>query len=184
MKNKKAENPREDIIKFAEEAHWWVSKAFIVFIVLCVIQLLAALIGLIFGGFEFAGHVLELGGITIHLPAMSFEGISEGVRNVLSFGGIISITDDFGLFGILTLARTIVLLMLLHYAKEMFVQLKEKGTPFCDEVLDGLKYIGVMMFIIGGLSGLAALVLAGFAWLFYVIFQYGKKLQEESDTTL
>jgi len=93
----------------------------------------------------------------------------------------------------LNVALTVGLLVLTHgalmgallYFRALFKELKNGTSPFCDKMVGRILSLAfvVTVFAIINIS-LTNIIFLIFAWLMYYIFDYGRKLQSESDTTL
>ncbi|MCL2203835.1 MAG: hypothetical protein FWB88_07840 [Defluviitaleaceae bacterium] len=93
----------------------------------------------------------------------------------------------------LNVVLTIVLLILAQgflfgailYFKKLFKELKNGASPFSHKMVGRILTLTIFItvFAIFNITVTNVIFLV-FAWLMYYIFDYGRKLQEESDTTL
>jgi hypothetical protein len=78
----------------------------------------------------------------------------------------------------------ILTLIVIRLAKKVFMLLRENGSPFREDVIKSLKRLTIFLLILGGVSGVVTFLAAGIVGVFCLIFDYGRVLQNESDTTL
>ena len=86
--------------------------------------------------------------------------------------------------GISDLLSTVFTLVALRYAMRIFKLLRENGSPFRDDVVRALRKLAIVLLVVGGVTGMISFLAAGIAWVLCLIFDYGRILQNESDTTL
>ena len=84
----------------------------------------------------------------------------------------------------LNLVGVILTLIAIRFAKKVFMLLRENGSPFREDVVKSLKKLAIFLLILGGVSGVVTFLAAGIVGVFCLIFDYGRMLQNESDTTL
>jgi len=82
------------------------------------------------------------------------------------------------------LLQTIFTIVGLGFAKTVFKLLRENGTPFRDNVVMSLKKLAVALLCVGAVSGVIPFLAAGIVWVLCLVFNYGRTLQNDSDTTL
>ena len=72
------------------------------------------------------------------------------------------------------------------YLRHIFKELKIGVSPFAPAMVNRFLYVVIFITLNALISNpsLANIILAGFMWLMYYVFDHGRKLQEESDTTL
>jgi len=126
------------------------------------------------GGADMQAPVLfKLGDTRVILPVAWQSGAEYfGIKGLLPAGSI----EDF-----LGIIFTIVGL---RFAMRVFRLLKENGSPFRDDVIKSMKRLAIVLLVVGFVSGLISFIAAGIIWIFCLIFDYGRMLQNESDTTL
>ena len=126
-------------------------------------------------------QMLHIGQSSIFIPAATF--------GITLYGGSTFTPDPTSL----NIVMTIVLLLLANgalmgailYFRAMFKELKNGVSPFSDKMVWRIStlVIFITVFAIMNITITNIIVLA-FAWLMYYVFDHGRKLQNESDTTL
>lgn len=175
------EKQTEKIRRFSKVVYTLLQVAFIALIVVGALQAISMLwsfFGLRTEALTIAGNEAEypllfkLGGTKIYLPVAWTWGFD--------FLGTHSIAST-NLSGLLLTIFTIVGL---GFASAVFKLLKENASPFRDDVTGSLKKLAIALLFMGAVSGFVPLVAAGVVWVLCLIFDYGRILQNESDTTL
>jgi hypothetical protein len=110
-------------------------------------------------------NLIRLGAFNVTLPGIR---ISEGTLIV-------------GIYGVLYFAVTIAVLV---FAIRVFRSLRRYGTPFHHKIIQALKWLAAAMLVQGFLSSVTGFFAAIVVWLLRYVFEYGYRLQAESDTTL
>ena len=79
----------------------------------------------------------------------------------------------------------VIAIMVSAAAADVFRVLRKIGTPFNSEVTQRFKRLGIYclpLFLRN--DGFSTLLLIAFIWILYLIFEYGKGLQQDNDTFL
>ena len=124
-----------------------------------------------------APYLFKLGSVKVLMPVMWRSGFDfSEIQNWLpGFRFRVGFGDFLGL--VFTVVG-------LRYAKKVFVLLREGGSPFRDEIVRALKRQAVVLLIVGFASGFVAFLAAAVVWVLCLIFEHGRALQNEADTTL
>jgi hypothetical protein len=97
------------------------------------------------------------------------QALIPGTRNTVGIGDFLGV-----LFTIIALSFT----------KKVFRLLRDNGSPFREDIVKALKSLTIVLLVTGGVSGIIPFLAAGIVWVLCLIFDYGRALQNESDTTL
>ncbi|MDR1599345.1 MAG: hypothetical protein LBS11_05685 [Oscillospiraceae bacterium] len=175
------EKQTEKIKRFSKVVHILLKVAFIALIVVGALQAFSLLwsfldlnteVLAIAGGEAEYPLLFKFGETKVYLPMAWETGFDFlGVRSIASAS----------LSGLLL---TIFTIGGLGFAKVVFKLLKGNGSPFRDDVIGSLKKLSIALLLMGAVSGLVPFVAAGVVWVLCLIFEYGRILQNESDTTL
>ena len=180
------EKQTEKIRRFSKVVVILLNIAICLFIVVAVLTLAAWLSSKVVSNQEIVTlngvntevpYLLKLGNTKIFLPitwksGINFMGIGALIPGV---GFLIGIQDFLGVISII---------ITLRFAKNIFILLRENSSPFRDDVIKALKRLTIVLLITGGIMGIVPFLAAGIAWVLCLIFDYGRVLQSESDTTL
>ena len=180
------EKQTEKIMRFSKVIYVLLNIALIVFIVICVLEAVAWLwsvlklhTGLVtINGVEMEAPLLfRLGGTSVYMPVMWQSGFdfSNIKRLVPGFSFAVGFEDFLG---------TIFTIISLRFTKRVFKLLRENGSPFRDDVVRALKGLTIILLCTGCVSGAIPFLAAGIVWVLCLVFDYGRMLQNESDTTL
>ena len=122
-------------------------------------------------------YLFKLGETKVFLPVIwksgfdfsSLRALAPGLRFTVGIGDFLGI---------------IFTIIALRFAKSVFRLLREDGSPFREDIVQALKKLTIVLLVTGGVSGVIPFVAAGVVWVLCLIFEYGRILQNESDTTL
>ena len=81
------------------------------------------------------------------------------------------------------LAQTVFAIIALGFGARVFQALQTAATPFHTDVSARLKPFAVALLLVGVVGNSACLLAAGVTWVLYLIFNYGRALEEEKDQT-
>ena len=165
------EKQTEKIKKFSKVIYILLRIAFVVFIVIASLELLAWILTL-----AEVQPIFKLGSVEVHLPVLEFSD------NVAGFPFVKDILAQMGVLE--EIIRTIFVIVVVAIAMRLFGTLKDNGTPFRKDVVKHLKRLAITLLVLGGVTGVVGFLAAGIVWVLYLIFDYGCILQNESDTTL
>jgi len=177
----KMEKQAEKIMRFSKVIYVLLKIAFIVLIVAGSLQALSLLLSLLnlnteivtIAGVEMEAPLLfKLGETKLYLP-MAWESNFDimGTRSLFEIG-----FED--------LMLTVFTIIGLGFGKSVFSLLRENGSPFRDDVVKSLKKLAIALLCMGVVAGLTSFFAAGIVWVLCLIFDYGRSLQNERDTTL
>jgi hypothetical protein len=116
--------------------------------------------------------LFKLGNTKVYLPMMWIPGYD-----------VIGGHPAFQI-GVSDLLLTVFSLVGLMYGKRVFRLLRDNGTPFREDVVTALKKLAIALLVMGAAAGYGTFLAAGIVWVLCMIFDYGRALQYESDTTL
>ena len=114
--------------------------------------------------------LFKFGSITVVLPRFITDGIT--------------INGSTYNWGIVEVVRTAITIIIVGMAKGLFKKFRVDGSPFCADIVTGLKTLSITFLLAGVFTGLNSFIAAGVVWVLCMIFNYGCALQNESDTTL
>ena len=120
--------------------------------------------------------LFKLGAHRIFLPLIWKSGFD--------FTGFPPIRGFISSVGIGDFLSTILTLFAVRLTKRIFKLLRENGSPFRGDIVKSLRKLAIFLLLMGGVSGAVPFLAAGIVWVFLLIFDYGRMLQNESDTTL
>lgn len=176
------EKQTEKIKQFSKIVSAFLNIAFISLIVAAALELLAWL----WTASHWPTETTVIGGVTVEAPLLFQLGSTKvllpvawepGFRFWTAGGSAPAI--GFGEF-----LATVFTLVGLRFAKAVFKLLRENGSPFREDVVKALKRLAIALLCVGCVSGAIPFLSAGIVWVLCLIFDYGRKLQDESDTTL
>jgi len=176
------EAQKEKIMRFSRIIYILIKIAMIILIVAAA---LIAVSWLLIGA-GLPTETVTIGGVDLEAPVLFKLGEAHVVLPIAWQSGV----DSFGVRGLLPTAGIgdfigiIFTIVGLSFAKKVFGLLKENGSPFRDDVIKPMKKLAVVLLVVGIVSGYLPLIAAGIIWVFCLIFDYGRMLQHESDTTL
>jgi len=175
----------EKIKRFSRIICILLTIAYIALIVVAIMQLLAWILTtanlhtelVTIDGVEMEAPVLfKIGETNVVMPVVWESGYDiSGVPLLQGFASTIGISDFLA---------TVFSLIGIRFAKKVFVLLRENGSPFRKDVVKSLKKLAIVLLVVGFVSGVISFLAAGIVWVLYLIFDYGRMLQDESDTTL
>lgn len=181
------EKQREKITQFSKVIYVLLRISYIVFICVGALYICSWLISLAnmnteivtINGIEREVPILfKLGNTRVFLPVMWESGFDFQARFAPSVINSIS-APNFG-----DLLLVIFTVIGLGYAKVVFKLLRDNGSPFREDVVKALKKLAIALLLIGVVSGIIPFLAAGVVWVLCLIFDYGRLLQNESDSTL
>ncbi|MCL2564811.1 MAG: hypothetical protein FWE24_03245 [Defluviitaleaceae bacterium] len=95
------------------------------------------------------------------------------------------IVREFGFgFSLRTVLWAIPPIIALAFAKNVFKKLKKGHTPFTKEVVRGFNYFAIAFIVVAVNTNVITVVFASIVFAMSFIFDYGRSLQDESDTIL
>ena len=120
--------------------------------------------------------LFKIGGTSVRLPFIWKSGFD--------FTGIPILQGFFSTVGFADILAAIFALICVRFAKKVFKLLREDGSPFRENVVKSTRRLAIFLLLMGGVSGIVPFIAAGIVGVFCLIFDYGRMLQNESDTTL
>jgi len=175
------EKQTEKIKRFSKVTHILLKIAFIALIVVGAFQVYS----LLWSFLDLNTEVLTIAEVKAEYPLLFKLGETEvylpmAWETGFDFLGVRSVASA-NLSGLLLTVFTIIGL---GFAMVVFKVVKESGSPFRDDVIKSLKKLSIALILMGAVSGFVPFVAAGVVWVLCLIFEYGRILQNESDTTL
>ena len=188
-------NKLGDIKSFSKIAHYVLGVAIVVYTI-AIVNVIIAEIWLFLGTaveiitvgsirpFFFDLYRVQLGSAgTAFIPLFPFRltafSVANAPENISPFSSLV-----FVLF--LTVIGGLIALGVMLYLRFILRELKRGVSPFSPKMVDRFLLVTIFITVNALISNpsFATITLAGFMWLMYYIFDHGRKLQEESDTTL
>jgi len=166
------------------------SKVICVLLIIVTIVLIilaaAELLAWIWTAHNLGTEMVTINGVQMNMPLLFKVGNTRVFLPIAwgssyDFLGASGLIPAVGLNGFL---GTIFTLVGLRFVRKVFKLLRENGSPFRDDVVKSLKVLAIVLLVVGCFSGLVAFLAAGVVWVLCLIFDYGRSLQNESDTTL
>jgi len=172
----------EKIKRFSRVIYVLLRIATIVLIILAAAELVAW----IWSAYNFSTEMVTINGVNVNMPLLFKMGNTRVFLPIAwgssyDFLGASGLVPAVGLNGFLS---TIFTLVGLRFVRKVFKLLRENGSPFREDVVKTLKRLAIVLLVVGFVSGLIAFIAAGVVWALCLIFDYGRSLQNESDTTL
>ena len=135
------------------------------------------------GGWPFAFdiHLLRIAQSSAFIPVVTF--------GLILFGENVTVpASTMAYFALVVVIASIahgIFMALLLYFRFLFKELKNGVSPFSEKMVWRILMIAIIATIsaIANIT-LTSIIFIAFIWLMYYIFDYGRKLQNESDTTL
>jgi hypothetical protein len=121
-------------------------------------------------------YLFKLGETHVYLPTIGSGFDFTGIQAIL-FG----LGFNVGAIGFLGCVFTIIGLW---FTKRVFKLLRENGSPFREDIVKALKRLAIVLLFVGFAAGMVAFLASGIVWALCLIFDYGRALQNENDTTL
>jgi len=180
------EKQTEKIMRFSKVVCVLLNVAIGVFIAIGAAVLLAWIIS----GSNFPTELVTINGVEMEMPYLFKLGETKVFMQVIwksgfDFTGIAALTPGFGInTGIGDFIGIIFTIVAFRFTKKVFKLLRENGSPFREEIVKALKSLAIVLLITGGVSGAIPFLAAGIVWVLCLIFDYGRVLQNERDTTL
>ncbi|MGI6004859.1 MAG: hypothetical protein ACOX88_05540 [Christensenellales bacterium] len=171
----------DKIMRFSRIIHILLKIAFIMLIVVGALQAFS----LLWSFLDLNTEVLKIAGVEAEYPLLFKWGeikvyLPMAWESGFDFLGVRSVSAA-NLSGLLL---TIFTIIGLGFAKVVFKLLRENGSPFRDDVIRSLRKLSIALLFMGVVSGFVPFIAAGVVWVLCMIFDYGRMLQNESDTTL
>ena len=180
------EKQTEKIMRFSKVICTLLNIAIIAFIVIGALTLVAWLLSgvnlpteiLTIDGVDTeVSYLFKLGNSKVFFPMVwksgfnfsSIQAFIPGISSTVGIGDFISV---------------IFTIIVLRFTLRVFKLLRKNGSPFKEGIVKALKKLTIALLITGGVSGAIPFLAAGIVWVLCLIFDYGRTLQNESDTTL
>ncbi|MCL1976468.1 MAG: hypothetical protein FWG61_09960 [Firmicutes bacterium] len=176
------EKQTEKIKRFSKVISVLLNIATIVFIVLAVAELLAW----VWTTKNLGTEIVTINGVDMNVPLLFKIGNTSVCLPIMWKSGydFLNANGFVPIVGLTGFLSTIFTLVGLRFVRKVFKLLRENGSPFRDDVIKALKRLAIVLLVVGCVSGLVAFIAAGVVWVLCLIFDYGRSLQNESDTTL
>ena len=175
------EKQKEKIMKFSKVIFILLKIAYIMFIVAGVFGAAAFLWSVM----KINTEIINIAGVEMELPLLFKLGNFKVFWPVMWKRGFdlpgISFVSEFGAGNLIQIIITI---FGIRRTADVFKLLRENGSPFRSDVAVSLKRLTIALIVMGVVSGAVPFLAAGITWVLYLIFDYGRALQNESDTTL
>jgi len=164
---------KEKIIVFSKMFH-------IMLVIVCVLSIVLGFMKIfayVWSVAGFYGEVFIIDGVSVTLPSfLSIRGSNIFYWSTIEMGA-------FG-FGLEATLRIIVLIISLFTAERMFMCLKKGASPFSAIVICWFKCFAFSVFLLNIATNVVSIIVPGILIGIGYVFDYGRTLQEESDTTL
>jgi hypothetical protein len=179
------EKQTEKIKRFSKVICILLTITYIALIVVGVIELFAW----IWSTANINTEIVTIDGVEMELPLLFKLGEHRVFWPVIwksgfDFTGLSVIQGFASTVGIGDFLSTIFTLIAIRLSRRVFLLLRENGSPFRDDIVKSLRKLAIFLLLMGGISGAVPFLAAGIVWVFCLIFDYGRMLQNESDTTL
>lgn len=134
-------------------------------------------------------EIVTINGVTVEAPVLFKIGETSVIlpfiwKSGFEFTGIPIIQGFFSTVGFSDILAAIFALIGVRFAKEVFKLLRENGSPFREDVVKSTRRLAIFLLLMGCVSGIIPFIAAGIVGVFCLVFDYGRMLQNESDTTL
>ena len=172
----------ERIRRFSRVVYALTTILFVVLIVVCVAEIAAG----IWVALDLPMTTTMVNGQATDWPVLLKIGQTQVLMpvswstNLSWFGTSVSIVNP----GVDSLINTILLIVALVAIRRVFRLLRADGSPFRAPVVRALKTAAIVLLVIGAVGGAVPLLAAGVVFVLALVFDYGRALQEEADTTL
>ena len=132
------------------------------------------------GGFPV--YLLRIGDSSTFIPAIPYR-ITFSLANAPAHASLLA---SALLILVLSIIGGSVIVAAILYMRFIFKELGDGMSPFSLKMVNRFFMVTVFITVYAIISNpnISTIMLAGFMWLMYYIFDHGRKLQEESDTTL
>jgi len=175
----------EKIKRYSRVIHIMLSIAFYVLIAILIMEILAW----IFSSTRFPTEIVSINGTDVEAPVLFRIGKTRIIMPIIWRSGfdlsdIPKINVHFSTVGFGDILGAIFALIAIRFAQIVFKRLRVNGSPFREEVVKPTRRLAIFLLLMGGVSGIIPFIAAGIVGVFCLIFDYGRMLQNESDTTL
>ena len=180
------EKQTEKIMRFSKVIYILLTIAIGVFIAIGISTLFAWLLT----GTNLPTQIVTINGVDMEVPVLFKLGNTNVSLPIIwksgfDFSGIQALIPGVGFtVGIGDFLGVIFTIIALRFTRRVFKLLRENGSPFREDIVKALKGLAIVLLITGGVSGAIPFLAAGMVWVLCLIFDYGRTLQNESDTTL
>jgi fatty acid desaturase len=176
------EKQQEKITKFSKIIYVLLKVAFIALIVVGAFQALAWL----WSAFDLETELRTISGVEMEVPVLFKLGDTTVALPITWESGVVFYKTNipFLEIGFVDFIVTILTIIGLGFTMSVFKKLRETGSPFREDVVKSLKKASIVLLCVGLVAGATVIVAAGIVWVLCLIFDYGRLLQNESDTTL
>ena len=180
------EKQTEKIMRFSKVICILLNITIGVFIAIGVLTLTAWLLS----GTNLPTEIVTVNGVDTEVPYLFKLGDTKVFFPIIwkagfDFSGLYALIPGIGFtVGIGDFLGVIFTIIALRFTKRVFKLLRENGSPFRDDIVHALKKLAIVLLITGGVSGAIPFLAGGIVWVLCLIFDYGRVLQNESDTTL
>ena len=120
--------------------------------------------------------LFKLGSTNVILPFIWKAGFT--------YAGIPMLQGVFSVVGIGDIIGAVFALVAVRSARAVFRLLRGNGSPFREEMAKPTRRLAAILLLMGCVSGIVPFIAAGIVGVFCLIFDYGRMLQNENDTTL
>ena len=147
---------------------------------------LVFVIGILFVSFlnDYFNEAISALGEKVSVSVPNNMGTFLGIGNRL----VMQLDDNAITLGVYMITMGVyltILAVLMHYIGKVFRDIKEGYSPFQQSIVKNMKIASIIITLISLNSSLLIGALIGFSlWCVVYVFQYGCKLQRESDETL
>jgi len=180
------EKQTEKIMRFSKVVCILLNIAIGVFIAIGILTLVAWLLT----GTNLPTEIVTINGVDMEVKVLFKLGNTNVTlpitwKSGFDFSGIQALIPGVGTtVGIGDFLGVIFTIIALRFTRRVFKLLRENGSPFREDIVKALKRLTIVLLITGGVSGAIPFLAAGIVWVLCLIFDYGRELQNESDTTL
>ena len=180
------EKQTEKIMRFSKVVCILLNIAIGVFIAIGVLTLVAWLLT----GTNLPTEIVTVNGVDMEVQVLFKLGSTNVILPIIwksgfDFSCIQALIPGVGFaVGIGDFLGVIFTLIALRFTRRVFKFLRENGSPFREDIVKALQRLTIILLITGGVSGAIPFLAAGIVWVLCMIFDYGRALQNESDTTL
>ena len=138
---------------------------------------------------HFPAEIVTINGVDVEAPVLFRIGETRVLmpfiwKSGFEYSGIPIIQGVISSVGIGDILGAIFALIAIRFAQKVFKLLRVDGSPFREDVVKSTRRLAIFLLLMGGMSGIIPFIAAGIVGVFCLIFDYGRMLQHESDTTL
>ena len=180
------EKQTEKIMRFSKVVCILLNIAIGVFIAIGILTLAAWLLT----GANLPKEIVAIHGVDREVQVLFKLGNTKVILPIVwksgfDLSGIQALIPGIGLtVGIGDFLGVIFTIVALRCTRMVFKLLRGNGSPFREDIVKALKQLTIVLLVTGGVSGAIPFLAAGIVWVLCLIFDYGRILQNESDTTL